>query len=132
MTSAWYRKQVLEPVLKPFLKEVRRKRDRVWFQQDGAPTHKALETTRWLNSNNISLFPHPSKSPDFSPIEPIFFDFKNIIRDHPDPITSTKQLKDLMRVAWDALTVEQINKYIKRLPSTFEQCIKFGGGMTHY
>lgn len=111
---------------------MKKKRKRVWFQQDGAPSHLAKTTFTWLKDNNIPLFPYPSKSSDFLPIEPVWFDLKNIIRVYPHQITSVEQLKVIVWEAWDSLTVDQINSYINRMLTMLDECIERNGSITSY
>lgn len=132
MTAARYKAQILEPFVKQFVLDMQKKRKRVWFQQDGAPSHTAKIISTWLKDNNIPLFPHPPKSPDFSPIEPVWFDLKNIIKAYPHQITSVEQLKDIVRSAWDKLTVDQINAHINRMPAMLDECIERNGSITSY
>ena len=79
MTAKWYQDQVLEPVLKLFYEQMTTERGQVLFQQDGAFGHCAKTTVAYLDSHAIKLFPHPAKSPDMSPIKPIWNTLKKLI-----------------------------------------------------
>ena len=83
MNSARYREQVLNGVLKEWYNEMTVKRGHVYFQQDGAPSHTSKSTKQWFKENGIKLFPHPSCSPDISPIEPVWHELKSIVRRLP-------------------------------------------------
>ncbi|KAE9382972.1 hypothetical protein BT96DRAFT_764151, partial [Gymnopus androsaceus JB14] len=72
MNAAQYRDQVLGPVMMPFLEEMESERGKVEFQQDGAPSHTAKSTLKWLKERHIPIFPHPPSSPDVNPIEPVW------------------------------------------------------------
>lgn len=134
MSAVRYRDQVLElePAVHPFYEQVVSERGQVWFQQDNASIHTAYDTRKWLQDNNVLQFPHPSKSPDFSPIEPVWHDLKNHIRASPDEIRSDTDLKLRIRQAWNALTILQIDAHINRLPKTLDACIRNRGGTTRY
>ena len=66
-----------------------------------------------------------------SPIEPIWFDWKNIIRAGP-PIRSIQQLKEAARSAWGQLTFEQINRQVMSMPNRVNALIAARGGTTGY
>jgi hypothetical protein len=80
----------------------------------------------------IANIKHPAISPDVNPIEPAWFDFKNIIRAHPTVPQTKEELKELAKEAWDSLTVEQINRQIQSMPARVAAVIKAKGGNTGY
>lgn len=79
MNTDWYISQVLEPYLLPFYQEVGRNRPGIVVQQDGALSHSAKATKKWLSNYDIDLFPYPPNSPDLNTIEPLWHDLKTII-----------------------------------------------------
>lgn len=135
MTAGRYKDQVLDPVLRPFYMEVSTQSDTsVFFQQDNASCHKAISTKQWLQQNNIQRFPHPSKSPDLTPIEPVWHDFKDIIRARhlQTPITSIEDLKAVAIDAWDCIPISKINAHIGRMRKAYEEVVRRNGSMTRY
>ncbi|KAJ7044326.1 hypothetical protein C8F04DRAFT_1250265 [Mycena alexandri] len=66
--GARYIEQVLEGVLIDFYVQIKRSQPNFRFQQDGAPSHRAKITQKWLADKNIPIFPHPPTSPDVSAI----------------------------------------------------------------
>lgn len=132
MTSARYQEQVLQPVLIPAFNRLCSERPDLQFQQDNARCHTARATSQCLQENNIPQFPHPPISPDVNPIEPVWFDWKNIFRGY-DSVPETKE--ELIRAAqqaWDALTIEQINKQIESMPKRVAAVVFAEGGNTGY
>ena len=132
MDSIRYREQVLEPFLAPFYEEMKQQRRYVYFQQDNAKCHVSAATKAWLQSRNILLFPHPSKSPDFNPIEPVWFDLKNIVRNYHGFCRNSQELTNLVYTAWNSLTIDQINKHINCIPLTLDEYILREGAMTRF
>lgn len=94
-----YISQVLKLHLMTFYSEMKQKKKGIpLFQQDGAPCHKG-DTQKWLASHDIPLFPHPPPSPDVSPIEPLWYDLKERIRQLPHRSTSRKTLIEAVKIA---------------------------------
>ena len=55
------------------------RKGQVLFQQDRVSRHCAKTIVAYLTSHVIKLFPHPAKSPDMSPIKPIWNTLKKLI-----------------------------------------------------
>ena len=79
MNSARYQQQVLDGDLKDFYHQVSKEESRVEFQQDGATSHHSRSRMMWFHQNQIPLFYHPSRSPDLSPIEPVWLELKKCL-----------------------------------------------------
>ena len=112
MNSMRYQDQVLNPVLKPFYMKMNHERQTVYFQQDGAASHRSKSTMQWFTKNQISLIDHPPSSPDLNPIEPVWLDLKNIFRHLTHPPSTITELKTVVLDAWEQLSLEQIDGHI--------------------
>lgn len=132
MTAARYRQQVLEPHLLEFHQEMSEERGLVAFQQDGAGCHRAGVTRKWLNDHLIDIFPHPAASPDMSPIEPVWHVLKEKIRMRPRTPTTQEELKQAVREAWDEISEEDIDKYVRSMEHRVQDLIQAKGGHTKY
>jgi hypothetical protein len=55
MTAARYREQVLEAYLKDICDELMEEKGDIEFQHDGAPSHRAKVTQKWLKENGIKV-----------------------------------------------------------------------------
>jgi Transposase/DDE superfamily endonuclease len=131
MTAKRYQEQVLEPALLPFFKEMKEERFLVDFMQDGAPSHTAKSTKKWLKDNGIPLVDHPAKSPDLNAIKHAWHLLKNIIRSGPIP-TNTQALIDAAHAAWEAIPQEKIDALISSMPDRVAAVLEAKGGHTHY
>ncbi|TFY77209.1 hypothetical protein EWM64_g6803 [Hericium alpestre] len=132
MNSQRYKEQVLEPFLKDFYKEMVELRGSVKFQQDNSPSHTSKSTKLWLTSHSIETFPHPSSSPDLSPIEPVWHELKVHIHALPHLPNTLDQLKVAVYYAWNALTIEDINKHVRHMSDRVEAVLKAKGGHTGF
>ncbi|KIY60991.1 hypothetical protein CYLTODRAFT_334300, partial [Cylindrobasidium torrendii FP15055 ss-10] len=68
-TAARYLEQVLEGQISQFWPKLKAERPQLRFMHDGAPSHSAKVTQRWLADHSIEILPHPPNSPDLNPIE---------------------------------------------------------------
>ena len=134
MTADRYVEQVLDPVLTPFYREMSRQRGDIFFQQDGARCHAARKTQQCLQRNTIAPFPHPSKSPDLSPVEPVWHDLKEVVRlrHENQHISTSEELKEVVIDAWNSLSITKINSYVGRMPKALCEVLERNGAMTGY
>jgi transposase len=132
MNSRRYQEQVLEGVLKGFYDEMKHERGRIYFQQDGASSHTSKSTKAWFSCEDIPLFFHPANSPDLSPIEPVWHELKKLIRALPNPPTTAEELQAAILNAWEALSMEDIDKYVRSMPDRVRAVTAAKGGHTRY
>ena len=132
MTADRYQDQVLDKVLFDYYVQVSEERGQVVFQQDGASCHHAKSTLTWLKRNKIKIFPHPSSSPNLSPIEPLWHRLKTIIRAWSHPPTRLDELKAAVQDAWDQITEEDIEAHVKHMKDRVSAVLKANGGHTKY
>lgn len=132
MNARRYREQVLETHLLNFYMETSEERGFIAFQQDGAGSHIAGVTKKWLGDHMVERFPHPAASPDMSPIEPVWHVLKEKLRALPRTPTSKEELKIVIREAWDSITEQEIDKYVNSMQDRVRALIEARGGHTKY
>lgn len=109
------------------------------FQQDNARIHTSESTTEWLFQHGIQWIDWPAHSPDLNPIEHIWKQLKlNIRKMFPrlDLLRNNEvdraKLIECIKLAWAAITPEQINRLIDSLPRRLNACIRARGWYTKY
>jgi hypothetical protein len=100
------------------------------FQQDNAKIHVSQSTTEWLMEHGIEFIDWPAHSPGLNPIEHIWVLLKTKIRKiFPDlehlkkNETNIAKLIKCIKLAWAAITTEEITNLIGSLPRSLEACI---------
>ena len=132
MTVDWYQEQVLEKVLFNYYCQISEERGQVTFQQDGASSHCTKSTSAWLGRNGIQTFPHPSSSPNLSPIEPLWHWLKTLIRQWPHPPTSLDELKEAVQEGRNQIVLEDIDAHVKHMEDWVKVVLKAKGGHMKY
>lgn len=132
MNAARYQAQVLDPVVEDYVMKLLMEKGYLYYQQDGAPGHRANVTKKWFQDREIMLFPHPASSPDMNPIEPIWHVLKDAIRNRPHPPTSRDELIAAIHEEWDRITVHDINKYVGQMAKRVQAVLDAKGGSTPY
>ena len=132
MTAARYQEQVLDKHIVRVMKELRKSRRGIAFQQDGAPSHTAKTTHQWFSDHKIPIFPHPPSSPDLSPIEPVWHELKALVRSRLPCPTTVEGLKAAILAAWDDLLIEAINWHTSRMQEHMDAVLEAKGGHTRF
>lgn len=100
------------------------------FQQDGASSHTAKSTIRWIDHHNMSLLKWPSSSPDLNVIETLWHNMKRHLRDHPQ--RTLPDLKKKIQQIWDAYTPAYCRSLLSSMPARVKAVIKRKGDVTSY
>ena len=132
MNSAWYQQQVLDGALKDFYHQVSKEESRVEFQQDGAASNRCKSTMMWFHQNQIPLFYHPSRSPDLSPIEPVWLELKKRLRALMRLPTTVPQLIQAVKDIWEELQISDIDKHIDTMDRQVKAVFMAKGGHTPF
>lgn len=132
MTAKRYQEQVLRPVVIDFYRKAFEERDFVLFEQDGAPSHTAKSTIRFLEQHDIETMPQPPSSPDVVPLESLWHILKRHIRAREHLPTTLDELRTAVKEAWDLITIEEVNHYVASMQDRVQAVIKAKGGHTKY
>lgn len=106
------------------------------FMQDGAPTHTAQSTNRWLRDNGYTYWKSgkggfwPPYSPDLNPIENVWAFMKNqVYRAQPKTL---RHLIQLIQKCWNSLTPERCRALINSGMKRCQEVIDRDGGPTNH
>jgi transposase len=132
MTAKRYQEQVLEAVLKDIYVNLEEKLGGIHFQQDGAASHRAKSTKKWLEQHNILLLFHPASSPDLNPIERVWHELKRRLRKRNHIPTSLDKLKQAIHDIWEEIPQEFIDRLIRKMPDCVSAVLAAKGGHTRY
>ena len=112
LNGSKYVTQVLKGPLKEFVKEMEREREHsMLIVEDGAPGHTSKLASQARSELGINKLPHPPKSPDLNPIEPLWYVLKTRIADICGSGNSLDNLWEAAKKVWDEFTPEEIKKY---------------------
>jgi hypothetical protein len=104
------------------------------FQQDNCSTHTAKRNVEYLERKareskaKWTVIEWPSNSPDLNPIENIWAYLKEQLRHYKVKPSSTIELLARVRVEWENLDPELLEKYANSLPSRIAAVIESKGG----
>jgi hypothetical protein len=103
------------------------------FMQDGAPTHKANLTKKWLEDNKISSMDWPAQSPDLNPIENIWQQLKSALEKRVPQVKTKAELLIALQEEWAKLGEKNtLDKLIKSMPKHVRLVIHSNGMPTKY
>jgi transposase len=101
------------------------RRRTVYFQQDGAPAHRAKSTMKWLTRLIQVILNWPPNSPDLSVIENVWGILKRRVAERrPQNIA---ELTRYLLEEWDNLDQKIINDLIESMNQRFDWCIEEQG-----
>lgn len=100
------------------------------FQHDNAPVHKALVVHKWLQKRGVNPLPWPAQSPDLNPIENVWKYLSN--RVYKVQIPSKEALLARVRSEWDKIPQEYLRSLYDSMPRRLEAVKKAKGWPTKY
>ena len=87
------------------------------FMQDNASIHTSRETRRWFSDNNITILPHPAKSPDLNPIENLWAIVARRVYANGRQFLDQESLKRAVFAAWDEISTEVLKNLVNSMPN---------------
>ena len=100
------------------------------FQQDNAACHTAKSVTTWMERKHIRIMSWPAQSPDLNPIENLWNQMKEKMREHK-PANKT-ELFEFLKQEWAAVSREMCQHLVESMPRRMAAVIKNKGYATKY
>ena len=138
LTAQKYVMQILSRHVKPFF--AKPENQRIIFQQDNSPVHRANHTQNYLERNHVPVMKWPACSPDLSPIENYWQALKrkvgNVRFEAGTAESKQDQLWNTIKTAWEELAadgaLQLIQRYYEGMPARILACKEARGGSTRY
>ena len=133
MTSLGYREHIL-PLVESYIESY----PGVFFQQDGAACHRAIETREWLLDHHICWIAWPPYSPDLNLIEHVWKWMKDWIQRnywqarYNAAKLSLSELRRIILAAWEAVPDSFIESLLDSWWDRCQAVIDANGGPTKY
>ncbi len=98
--------------------------------EDGAPTHRALETLAWFERAGMIVMVWPTNSPDLNPIENLWAIIKRRLNNRSHRPLTQAEMERAVREEWDSLDDVEIRDIIYTMPARVQAVIDAQGGYT--
>lgn len=100
------------------------------FQHDNDPKHTSGVVSRYLKNKKINVIQWPAQSPDLNPIENLWAELNRATKDRKPK--NEDELFDILKSAWQSLTLEYVHKLIESMQSRCKAIMKSKGMPTKY
>ena len=117
--------------LRPLIDEIKRQRpsygtDRIKIHHDNGRPHVHKDVTDYLESNGLTIVPHPPNSPDLSPCDFWLFD---LIKDNLTDQDDAESLHDAVIDFMNSINREEYKKTFEKWIERMQLCVDNHG---HY
>ena len=129
MDAQFYAEEIIKKTLKPFIDEWFADGHR--FMQDNDPKHTSNLGKQTMAECGINWWPTPPESPDMNPIENIWHEIKERLRNDYKPRTKDELVAGIQDI-WKSITPEKCRKYISHLDKVLPKVIEREGRASGY
>ena len=106
--------------------------NRVIFQHDNDPKHKARSVQEWLNQQPFEVLEWPAQSPDLNPIEHLWAHIKRRLNQYEEPPKGMLEVWERVQTEWNNIDQETCGRLVESMPRRLEAVIKAKGMWTEY
>ena len=106
--------------------------ERVIFQHDNDPKHRARSVQNWLDEQPFEVLDWPPQSPDLNPIEHLWAILKRRLNQYERPPSGMVELWERIEAEWNKIGVDDCLKLIESMPKRIEAVLKAKGMWTDY
>ena len=125
-------KSILEDELVRTLEYYGMEADRVMFQQDNDPKHRAKSVQDWLSDQAFAVLEWPPQSPDLNPIEHLWAHLKRELNRYDSPPKGMLELWERVQAEWDKIDRITCIALIDSMPRRIFAVLKAKGKWTKY
>ncbi|GBN49211.1 Transposable element Tc3 transposase [Araneus ventricosus] len=86
-------------------------------QQDGASIHSAQGVKKWLDDNNVQVFPWPAKSPDLNIVENVWAMLVERVYGQERQYENVKELHESLDSVWNTFCQKDIQNLYDSMPN---------------
>jgi len=104
--------------------------DLFWYQDDGAPCHRAKIVSAWKEENGFRCHQGPPQSPDLNPIETLWGDIKRALRSCRS--RNFGELEANVMAAWRDIPATRSQELLRQMPARIKDVISAKGGHTKW
>ncbi|GBM75952.1 Transposable element Tc3 transposase [Araneus ventricosus] len=95
-------------------------------QQDGASIHSAQGVKKWLDDNNVQVFPWPAKSPDLNIVENVWAMLVERVYGQERQYENVKELHESLDSVWNTFCQKDIQNLYDSMPNRVFELIQAG------
>jgi transposase len=96
---------------------------------DNDPKHTSKRAWRWLLDNNVKTMVWPAESPDLNPIEPVWHELKNYLR-QMKPENKDDLVAKIKQFWSERMTMSQCRRYVAHIRNVLPLVVQNKGGPT--
>src|SRR5262249_11213162 len=106
--------------------------ERVIFQHDNDPKHKAKSVQEWLNKQRFGVLEWPPQSPDLNPIEHLWAIVKRRLNEYDSPPKGMLEHWERIESIGDNIDKETCLELVESMPKCIQAVLKAKGRWTDY
>jgi transposase len=125
-------KKILKEDLYETMEEYEMDANRVIFQHDNDPKHKAKSVQEWLNEQPFEVLEWPAQSPDLNPIEHLWALLKRRLNQYETPPSGMLELWERIHFQFYKITEDECMRLYESMPRRVEAVLMAKGMWTDY
>ena len=102
------------------------------FQQDKDPKQRSCKAREWFEDNGIEVLDWPAQSPNFNPIEHLWWHLKNKLGRYDEEPSEMQELWERIEHEWNAIPKHVCVYLIESMPRRVAAVLKAHGGYVKY
>ncbi|KAF2822661.1 hypothetical protein CC86DRAFT_458446 [Ophiobolus disseminans] len=121
-----HREGALKKVV-PWVQDMKKRGLKCVLLEDGAPPHKSRIANNYLTVEKVEKMAWAGHSPDVNASEHAWPVLRRHVTKQFTPTRTAEETEAQWVKAWDALSIERINKWVEQVPEVVRRIIRSGG-----